>query len=49
MYNNLVPRSLFRSLHKYQETAKSTHKILIVDDFISKHLQFYSIDKLNYI
>jgi hypothetical protein len=45
---NLVPRSVFRSLHKSLETAKIIHKIL-VDDLIFEHLQFYSIEKLNYI
>jgi hypothetical protein len=45
---NLVPRSLFRSLHKYLETAKTIHKILL-DDLIFENLQFYSIGKLNYI
>jgi hypothetical protein len=43
---NLVPRSLFRSLHKSLETAKTTHKIL-VGDFIFEYLQVYSIDKFN--
>jgi hypothetical protein len=45
---NLVPRSLFRLLHKSLETAKAIHKILI-DDLIFKNLQFYSIEKFNYI
>jgi hypothetical protein len=45
---NLVPRSLFRSLHKSLETAKTIRKIL-VDDLIFENVQFYSIEKLNYI
>jgi hypothetical protein len=47
--SNLVPRSLFRSLHKSQETAaKTIHKIL-VDDLIFANLQFRSIENFNSI
>jgi hypothetical protein len=48
-HDNLVPRSLFRSLHKSLETAKTIHKIIVDDLIICENFQFYSIEKLNYI
>jgi hypothetical protein len=45
---SLVPRCIFRRVHKSLETTEAIHKIL-VDDLIFANLQFYSIETFNYM